>query len=60
MGEKTGISWTDGTWNPWYGCTKVSPGCAHCYMFREQRHYGRDPEIITRSKTKFSEPLNWK
>ena len=60
MGERTNIGWTGATWNPWCGCTKVSPGCAHCYMFREQRMYGRDPEIVTRSKTKFSDPLKWK
>lgn len=60
MAEHTGIGWTQATWNPWYGCTKVSPGCAHCYMFREMRRYGRDPEIVTRSKTKFSDPLKWK
>jgi protein gp37 len=60
MGEHTGISWTDATYNPWYGCTKVSPGCAHCYMFSEQRQYGRDPELVTRSKTKFKDPLKWK
>jgi protein gp37 len=28
---KTGIEWTDKTWNPTTGCDKVSPGCAHCY-----------------------------
>lgn len=60
MGEQTAIEWTDATWNPWYGCSKVSPGCAHCYMFRDQTRYGRDPEIVTRSKTKFTEPLRWK
>src|SRR5690242_9513417 len=27
----TGIQWTDETWNPVTGCSKVSPGCAHCY-----------------------------
>lgn len=27
----TGIEWTDRTWNPTTGCTKVSPGCTHCY-----------------------------
>src|SRR5882724_5354844 len=59
MSERTGIEWTEATWNPWYGCTKVSPGCAHCYMFREQRQYGRNPEVVTRSKTKFSDPLKW-
>ena len=31
MGEKTGISWTDHTFNPWWGCARVSPGCEHCY-----------------------------
>ena len=31
MADKTGIEWTDATWNPVTGCTKVSPGCAHCY-----------------------------
>jgi protein gp37 len=29
--ENSKISWTDHTFNPWVGCTKVSPGCAHCY-----------------------------
>jgi protein gp37 len=28
------IEWTDATWNPTTGCTKVSPGCAHCYIER--------------------------
>ena len=55
----TEIEWTEATWNPWMGCTKVSPGCAHCYMFREQRQYGRDPETVVRSKTKFREPMKW-
>lgn len=31
MGERTGISWTDATWNPVTGCSKVSAGCLHCY-----------------------------
>lgn len=31
MGDGTGIEWTDATWNPTVGCTKVSPGCDHCY-----------------------------
>jgi protein gp37 len=30
----TGIEWTEATWNPLTGCTKVSPGCAHCYAER--------------------------
>lgn len=31
MGGKTGISWTDSTWNPLRGCTRVSDGCVNCY-----------------------------
>ena len=34
MGAKTGIAWCDHTFNPWWGCTKVSPGCQHCYAER--------------------------
>jgi protein gp37 len=34
MGENSGISWTDHTFNPWIGCTKVSPGCDNCYAER--------------------------
>jgi protein gp37 len=58
MGETSVIEWTDATWNPWRGCTKVSPGCAHCYMFRDQRRYGRDPEVVVRaSDATFYGPL---
>lgn len=31
MADESGISWTDATFNPWIGCAKVSPACAHCY-----------------------------
>ena len=31
MSDRSAIEWTDATWNPVTGCTKVSPGCAHCY-----------------------------
>ena len=31
MGEMTKIGWCDHTFNPWWGCTRVSPGCEHCY-----------------------------
>ncbi len=60
MGESSVIEWTDSTWNPWRGCDKVGPGCAHCYMFREQRRYARDPSIVVRcSAATFSAPLSW-
>ena len=40
MGSKTGIEWTDRTWNPVVGCKRVSPGCAHCYAkaLHDKRH----------------------
>lgn len=31
MAKNSKIAWTDHTWNPWIGCSKVSPGCLHCY-----------------------------
>jgi protein gp37 len=31
VSEKTGISWTDATFNPWWSCTQISPGCDNCY-----------------------------
>ena len=35
MAHKTSIEWCDSTFNPWVGCTKVSPGCDHCYAERQ-------------------------
>lgn len=32
MSDNTHIQWAEATWNPVTGCTKVSPGCAHCYI----------------------------
>lgn len=60
MGDRTDIAWTEKTWNPWHGCHKISPGCKFCYMFREKRQYGRDPDVVVRSKTTFNAPLKWK
>lgn len=34
MSDKSAIEWTDATWNPTTGCTKVSPACANCYIER--------------------------
>jgi protein gp37 len=31
MSDKSKIEWTDATWNPTRGCTKISPGCKYCY-----------------------------
>lgn len=40
MGEKTAISWTDHTFNPWWICTEVSPGCDNCYARTFARRLG--------------------
>lgn len=40
MAESTGIEWCDATFNPWWGCEKVSPGCAHCYADTLATRYG--------------------
>src|ERR1035438_7526877 len=61
LADRTAIEWTDATANFWRGCDKVSPGCAHCYMFTEQRRYGRDPSIVTlASPATFGAPLSRK
>lgn len=41
MSETTNIAWCDSTWNPWEGCSKISPGCDSCYAeARNQRFHG--------------------
>ncbi len=67
MSAKSSIEWTDATWNPVRGCTKISPGCAHCYAetfaerFRgvEGHPYeqGFDLRLVPE---KLFEPLRWK
>ncbi len=59
MAKNSAIEWTDATWNPWMGCTKVSEGCRFCYMFRGAKRFGRNPNQISRSKTTFNNPLKW-
>ncbi len=39
----TGIEWTDETWNPVVGCTRVSPGCQHCYAERMAKRLSKNP-----------------
>ncbi len=38
------------TWNGWHGCTKVSAGCLHCYMFRRDEQVGKDPRVVRRTQ----------
>lgn len=60
MTEQTKIRWATSTWNPWYGCKKVSQGCKHCYMFRDMKRYGRDPNKVLRAQpATFNQPLKW-
>lgn len=64
MGEKTKIEWCDATWNPWEGCSKVSPGCANCYAEARNHRYGMDnwgkgkPRRRT-SAANWKKPLKW-
>lgn len=58
----TGIAWTDETWNPWQGCTKVSEGCRYCYMYRDKYKLNQDPtQIVRSSDLTFRKPyrLGW-
>ena len=38
------------TWNPWHGCTKVSSGCLHCYMYRRDEAVGKDPTVVQKTQ----------
>ena len=67
MATNTTIEWTDATWNPIRGCTKISPGCKHCYAERFAERFrgvkghpfeqGFDLRIVTE---KLHAPLAWK
>ncbi len=46
MSGTTDISWTDATWNPTVGCTKVSPGCLHCYAATLDKRFHRDGPYV--------------
>ena len=37
-------------WNLWHGCTKVSAGCKHCYVYRRDAEFGKDSSIVTKTK----------
>jgi len=47
MAQATQISWTDLSWNPVHGCSKVSPGCARCYAETLSRRYRQTPSAWT-------------
>jgi len=68
MGDKTGIEWTDATWNPVTGCAKVSKGCKNCYAEREwprmtrlvPSYAGRDFTDVRCHPERIDQPLRWK
>jgi protein gp37 len=67
MAELSAIEWTDSTWNPVRGCTKVSPGCKHCYALTFAERWrgipghpyeqGFDLRLVP---DKLEEPLRWR
>lgn len=67
MAQKSPIEWTESTWNPLTGCTKISPGCKHCYAERMalrlkamgQRNYVNGFSL-TLHESALELPLRWK
>lgn len=59
MSETTNIEWADSTFNPWMGCTKVSPACDHCYAERDTKRFGRVEWGAGKPRVRTS-PANWK
>jgi protein gp37 len=67
MSDRSTIEWTDATWNPVRGCTKISPGCKHCYAetFAERFRgvpghpfeHGFDLRLVPE---KLQQPLRWR
>jgi protein gp37 len=66
MAKHSKIEWTDHTWNPWIGCTKVSTGCKNCYAETWANRYprwrdtwGAQGTRIKTSKANWRKPLDW-
>lgn len=62
MGDKSKIEWTDATWNPVTGCTKVSAGCKNCYAERlfPRVYPGRKFSDVVLHHDRLGQPLRWK
>ena len=58
MGEGSAIAWTDHTFNPWWGCVKVSPACTNCYAATFDHRLGGD-HWGPRSERKFFGDKHW-
>lgn len=64
MSKESTIEWTRSTFNPWWGCEKVSPACAHCYAERDAKRYGKDvwganSQRKMMSDRYWDQPLKW-
>lgn len=64
MGERTGIAWTDSTFNSWWGCTKVGPACDDCYAEgvdkrTGENHWGHGAPRRLLSEHARNEPYRW-
>jgi protein gp37 len=66
MAENTKIEWTDHTFNPWTGCTKVSPGCDHCYAEGWSKRagdkvgkWGSGAPRVRTTPANWAKPLKW-
>lgn len=69
MSEQTKIEWATHTFNPWIGCTKVSPGCLNCYAenttrarvlrSRGQEIWGKGNKRVRTSASYWKDPLKW-
>src|SRR3954453_7092451 len=67
MAENSAIEWTDTTWNPVTGCTKISPGCDNCYAARFSERFRGVPGHpfetgfdLTLRPARLLQPLKWK
>src|SRR5688500_74740 len=67
MALQSSIEWTEATWNPVTGCSKISPGCAHCYAERMAKrlkamgvHQYRNGFKVTLQEDALPLPLTWK
>jgi protein gp37 len=66
MAKQTRIEWADHTFNPWRGCTKVSPGCAHCYAETMSKRnpavlgeWGPSAQRVISAESGWERPLPW-
>jgi protein gp37 len=57
--KNSAIQWTKDTFNPWWGCSKLSPGCAHCYAEKDSKRYGFSDIWGAKAGRKFMAESTW-